>query len=98
MPACCEWDTFQESLLGSWRRARHNPSPLLIDWRQARLHWKRYGCTGGESATMQLQQLASEADALRTGNAKMAGPHGPCPMAAKFLAKELLDRLAARKI
>ena len=47
---------------------------------------------------MQLQQLASEADALRTGNAKMAGPHGPCPMAAKFLAKELLDRLAARKI
>jgi hypothetical protein len=56
--ACCDWETFEDAFLATWRSARHTPGELLIDWRKARTDWKRHHCTGGEAATMQLRELA----------------------------------------
>lgn len=36
------------------------PPRLLIDWRLAERHWRRYAMTGGEAAKMQLQALSTE--------------------------------------
>lgn len=60
--ACCDWQTFEDSFLYSWRRK--NVGELLIDWVKAKRDWKRYHCTGGEAASMQLCKLYREADYL----------------------------------
>lgn len=60
MMACCDWQTFEDGFLAAWRKARHTPGELLIDWRQAKTNWRRHHCTGGEAAKMQLVELANE--------------------------------------
>lgn len=62
--ACCDLETFKESFLAAWRKAKHQPSELLIDWRKARNDWKRHHCTGGEAATMQLREAAKGGEYL----------------------------------
>lgn len=56
--ACCDWQTFEDSFLTAWRRK--SAGEALIDWGRAHRDWKRYHCTGGESASMQLRSLANE--------------------------------------
>lgn len=56
--ACCDWQTFEDSFLHAWRRK--NAGEALVDWVTANRHWKRYHCTGGEAASMQLHALAEE--------------------------------------
>ena len=56
--ACCDWQTFKDSFLAAWRRKKTGEA--LIDWVRAERHWKRYHCTGGEAALMQLRDLANE--------------------------------------
>lgn len=62
--ACCNWETFEEAFLAAWRKAKHTPSELLIDWRKARTDWMRHHCTGGEAATMQLREFAKDGEYL----------------------------------
>jgi hypothetical protein len=56
--ACCNWDTFNEGFVFAWRHK--GVGELLIDWKQAKKDWKRYHCTGGEAASVQLRFLAQE--------------------------------------
>lgn len=103
--ACCEWDTFKDGFLGVWRQAKHNPSPLLIDWKQAEHLWRRHHCTGGEAARVQISALSEEANFLWAMKPPHEGtPHcfipQPChasPVAANLIASELLNRLRERK-
>lgn len=60
--ACCDWATFCDSLLATWRKKK--AGELLIDWDRAKTDWARHHCTGGEAAKMQLQMLARESDYL----------------------------------
>ncbi len=62
--ACCDWQTFVEGFRDTWRRAKHSPSDLLIDWDLAKKYWSRYHCTGGEAATGQIKELFQEANYL----------------------------------
>lgn len=62
--ACCDWETFEDAFLASWRKARHTPGELLIDWNRARKDWKRNHCTGGEAASMQLREVAKGGEYL----------------------------------
>lgn len=62
--ACCDWETFEDSFLATWRKARHTPGEAMIDWKQARTDWKRNHCTGGEAASMQLRGLARDGEYL----------------------------------
>lgn len=101
--ACCDWNTFTDAFLGAWRKARHNPSPLLIDWRQAEHQWRRHHCTGGEAACVQLKALSAEANFLWVSKATHTGSERAInreseasPLSAKLIADELLDRLAER--
>ncbi len=58
--ACCDWQTFEDGFLATWRKARPAPGELLIDWKRAKTNWERHHCTGGEAAKMQLGVLANE--------------------------------------
>lgn len=55
---CCDWNTFTESFLDAWRRKGFGE--VLIDWKKAKRDWRRFHCTGGEAARMQLVELAKE--------------------------------------
>lgn len=59
---CCDWETFEYAFLEAW--SRKGAGETLIDWKLAKMDWKRHHCTGGEAATMQLRELAMEADYL----------------------------------
>jgi len=60
--ACCDWSTFKDSFLAAW--LKKGAGELLIDWPRAQKDWRRHHCTGGESASMQLQSLARESEYL----------------------------------
>lgn len=101
--ACCDWETFEEAFRAAWRRAKRSPSPLLVDWDQARLYWDRYHCTGFEAARVQLTALDKEGEFLIIEQLNRhhedvavdeARPH--TPVAAKLLADELLARFRLR--
>ena len=76
---CCDWETYEESFLAAWARAKGAPAECLIDWKLARRHWKRYGMTGYEGAWTQLKRLSEEADYLRGfwPGGDGGGGHGP---------------------
>lgn len=59
---CCDWQTFEDSFLSTWRRK--NAGEALIDWVKVKRDWSRYHCTGGEAASMQLRALAKEGEYL----------------------------------
>lgn len=102
--ACCDWDTFRDGFLNTWRRDRHNPSPLLIDWKKARRFWHRHHCTGGEAARTLLQDLKCEANFLWATTRKDAEDESgqpvaalpTAPFAAGLIARELFGRLKGR--
>lgn len=60
--ACCDWETFKSGFLAAWKLKC--ASELLIDWKCAKRDWKRYHCTSGEAASMQLRKLAKEGNYL----------------------------------
>lgn len=63
--ACCDWQTFEDGFLATWRRkANNNAGEALVDWVKAKKDWKRNHCTGSEAAAMQLQELAREGEYL----------------------------------
>lgn len=103
--ACCEWETFKDGFLGFWRQARHNPSPLLIDWKDAEHLWRRHHCTGGEAARVQIQALREESNFLwqmtttaeESPDSPVPRPLNSTPVAASLIASELLSRLRERK-
>lgn len=48
---CCDWDTFLTGVMGAAHRLKF---PLiLVNWCEARSHWRRYGCTGADVVKMQ---------------------------------------------
>lgn len=56
---CCDWDTFLTGLMGAAHRLEF---PLiLVNWCEARSHWRRYSCTGAEVIRMQRGREINEA-------------------------------------
>lgn len=43
---CCDWDTFLTGLMGAAHRLQF--PLLLVNWCDARRHWRRYSATGAE--------------------------------------------------
>lgn len=60
--ACCDWIDFKRGFLAKWSESKPAPALDLIDWKKARTDWRRYHCTGAESASMQLRDLRNEGD------------------------------------
>ncbi|UZS74302.1 hypothetical protein OQB66_08340 [Pseudomonas syringae] len=56
---CCDWDTF---LCGVMDAAHRLNFPLiLVNWCEARSHWRRYSCTGAEVVKMQRSREINSA-------------------------------------
>lgn len=59
---CCSIEQFVTEFSEYWFRAKHSPSPLLIDWERACRDWRRYHCTAAEAVSMQVRDLLREAE------------------------------------
>lgn len=60
---CCDWQTFEQGFLTTL--AENRVPSALADWKRARRDWKRYACTGHESALMQVRRLREEGEYVR---------------------------------
>lgn len=59
---CCDWDTFLSGVMGAAHRLQF---PLiLVNWCEARSHWRRYSCTGADVVKMQRAREINSATYL----------------------------------
>ncbi|MDP1527707.1 MAG: hypothetical protein Q8M20_18035 [Rhodocyclaceae bacterium] len=63
---CCDFSDFKDGLIHFFGREKIGSA--LIDWGTAKTHWKKYHCTGGESAKMLVQELKAEREPIVVAN------------------------------
>jgi hypothetical protein len=62
------WEQFESDFLYYWRQSKYPAPEILIDWKLARSHWKRYHCTAGEHVRLQIGILLNDRSCVNIHN------------------------------
>jgi len=89
------WEQFEEEVLHYWSISKYPAPKILIDWKLARNHWKKYHCTAAEHVRFQIGALYNDRSCVNIHNSPNNGDdRGGRDCLAPFPPKPLMPALA----